>query len=59
MYPETKLADDAFRHSRSKRWGTRVCPLGQGQWNGVAIMSKVGIDDVVVNFADGIEPEIF
>ena len=35
----------------------RVGALRPGQWNGVAILSKVGIDDVVANFADGIEPD--
>ncbi|MEI8153197.1 MAG: glycine--tRNA ligase subunit beta, partial [Hyphomicrobiales bacterium] len=29
---------------------------GQGQWNGVAILSKVGLDEVVPNFAEG-EPD--
>ena len=30
---------------------------GQGQWNGVAILSKVGLDDVVPGFADGADPD--
>ncbi|MFM7871849.1 MAG: exodeoxyribonuclease III, partial [Actinomycetota bacterium] len=30
---------------------------GQGQWNGVAILSRIGLDDVVRNFADGDAPD--
>ncbi len=37
--------------------GYESAHYGQGQWNGVAILSKVGIDDVVVNFAGGVEPD--
>ena len=29
---------------------------GQGQWNGVAILSRVGLDEVTLNFAEG-EPD--
>ncbi len=54
---ETKLADDAFPALSFEALGYESAHYGQGQWNGVAIMSKVGIDDVVVNFADGIEPD--
>ena len=30
---------------------------GQGQWNGVAILSTVGIEDVLYGFDDGREPD--
>ncbi|CAB4554622.1 unannotated protein [freshwater metagenome] len=30
---------------------------GQGQWNGVAILSRVGLENPVRNFADGQEPD--
>ncbi len=54
---ETKLADDAFPALTFEAMGYECAHFGQGQWNGVAIISKVGIDDVVANFADGIEPD--
>jgi exodeoxyribonuclease-3 len=54
---ETKLADDAFPALTFEALGYDTAHYGQGQWNGVAILSKVGLDDVVNNFADGIEPD--
>jgi exodeoxyribonuclease-3 len=54
---ETKLADDAFPALTFEAMGYECAHFGQGQWNGVAILSKVGIDDVVANFAEGIEPD--
>ena len=48
---ETKLADDAFPALTFQGLGYESVHHGQGQWNGVAILSKVGIDDVVANFA--------
>jgi exodeoxyribonuclease-3 len=54
---ETKLSDDAFPALTFEALGYRAAHFGQGQWNGVAILSRVGLDDVVLNFADGIEPD--
>lgn len=54
---ETKLADDAFPALTFQGLGYESAHHGQGQWNGVAILSKVGLDDVVANFAPGIEPD--
>ncbi|NNE11166.1 MAG: exodeoxyribonuclease III [Ilumatobacter sp.] len=54
---ETKLADDAFPALAFEALGYQTAHHGQGQWNGVAILSKVGLDDVVSGFADGIEPD--
>ena len=54
---ETKLADDAFPALSFEALGYECAHYGQGQWNGVAIVSKVGLDDVVANFAEGIEPD--
>ncbi len=47
---ETKLADDAFPALTFAALGYDSVHHGQGQWNGVAILSRVGIDDVVSNF---------
>ena len=48
---ETKLSDDAFPSLTFAALGYESVHHGQGQWNGVAILSKVGIDKVVANFA--------
>jgi exodeoxyribonuclease-3 len=60
---ETKLADEAFTallgDSLAER-GYEVAAYGEPAWNGVAILSKVGLDDVVrgVEGAPGFpEPE--
>jgi exodeoxyribonuclease-3 len=54
---ETKLADDAFPALTFAERGYESAHHGQGQWNGVAILSRVGLDDVVANFADGEAPD--
>lgn len=54
---ETKLADAAFPHMAFAALGYESAHHGDGQWNGVAILSRVGIDDVVHGFADGIDPD--
>ena len=54
---ETKLADDGFPALSFSALGYDSAHYGQGQWNGVAILSRVGLDDVVANFAPGIEPD--
>jgi exodeoxyribonuclease-3 len=54
---ETKLADDAFPALTFAALGYEAVHHGQGQWNGVAILSRVGLTDPVANFADGAEPD--
>jgi len=47
---ETKLADDRFvelLHDDLAERGFAVAVHGEAQWNGVAILSRVGLDDVV------------
>src|ERR1700722_13345232 len=51
---ETKLADAAFPHMAFSVLGYESVHHGDGRWNGVAVLSKVGIDDVVAGFAPGI-----
>jgi exodeoxyribonuclease III len=53
---ETKLSDEAFPALAFMGVGYETAHHGQGQWNGVAILSKVGLTDVVTNFAEG-EPD--
>lgn len=54
---ETKLADSTFPALAFQTLGYDTVHHGHGQWNGVAICSKVGIDDPQSGFADGIEPD--
>ena len=51
---ETKLADDAFVDLLGDVLtgrGYTIAHHGEPQWNGVAILSRVGLDDVVVGIA--------
>ena len=54
---ETKMKQDAFPVDAIAALGYESAHYGQGQWNGVAILSRVGIDKVHCNFADGIDPD--
>ncbi len=54
---ETKLADTAFPSLAFSALGYESAHAGQGQWNGVAILSRVGLDDVVAGFGDDAEPD--
>jgi exodeoxyribonuclease III len=48
---ETKLADDAFDQLLGEELGEHGYALarhGEAQWNGVAILSRVGLEDVAV-----------
>ena len=50
---ETKLSDSAFPAMAFAAMGYDAVHHGEGRWNGVAILSRVGLDDVVTGFADG------
>jgi exodeoxyribonuclease III len=53
---ETKLADDAFRGLLGRQLedrGYAVALHGEPQWNGVAILSRAGLDDVVAGIPGG------
>lgn len=54
---ETKLADDAFPQLAFEAAGYEASHHGEGRWNGVAILSKVGLSDVIAGFADDDEPD--
>lgn len=47
---ETKLADKAFPALTFSGLGYDSVHHGQGQWNGVAILSRVGVDDAAFGF---------
>ncbi len=53
---ETKLADDAFTALLAEPLAERGYEFalnGEVQWNGVALLSRVGLDDVVRGIPDG------
>src|SRR6478609_11965373 len=52
---ETKVADDAFAETLGDDLSSRgyvAAVHGEAAWNGVAILSRVGLDDVVTGLAD-------
>jgi len=54
---ETKLADTAFPALAFSALGYQSAPHGDGRWNGVAIVSRVGLDDVEPGFGDGADEQ--
>lgn len=54
---ETKLADAAFPGLAFEALGYEAAHHGEGRWNGVAVLSRVGLDDVVAGFGDGDVPD--
>ncbi|HEY8092485.1 MAG TPA: exodeoxyribonuclease III [Acidimicrobiales bacterium] len=54
---ETKLADGGFPALAFEALGYTTAHHGQGQWNGVAVLSRVGVEDVVAGFADDEPPD--
>ena len=52
LMQETKLADDDVPTGELARRGYELAHHGQGRWNGVAIVSRVGISDVITNFGE-------
>src|SRR5438132_8955382 len=49
---ETKLSDANFPSMAFATLGYEPAHFGQGQWNGVAILSRVGLGDGVAGFSD-------
>lgn len=49
---ETKCKDEQFPYERFREAGYDVTHVGLSQWNGVAIASRVGLDDVQIGFED-------
>lgn len=53
LMQETKLGDEAAPVMPFQMAGYELVHHGEGRWNGVAIVSRVGIDGIVSNFGDG------
>jgi exodeoxyribonuclease-3 len=56
LMQETKLADSAAPVAEFRDAGYELAHHGEGRWNGVAIASRVGIEDVVTNFGEPLRP---
>ncbi len=48
---ETKCAADAFPAAAVAELGYATAAHGDGRWNGVAVLSRIGLDDVARGFA--------
>jgi len=62
LLQETKIAQEAFPSAELAAAGYESVHRGQGRWNGVAVLSRVGIDDVEADlpgapgFPEGTDP---
>jgi exodeoxyribonuclease-3 len=56
LMQETKLTDADAPTAVFRDAGYELAHHGEGRWNGVAIVSRVGIDDVVTNFGEPLRP---
>ncbi len=54
---ETKMADTAFPAMAFQTLGYEAAHHGNGRWNGVALLSRIGLSDVVAGFAADGEDE--
>ena len=51
------MKNEVFPTAVFSELGYESAHFGQGQWNGVAIISRVGLENVISNFAPTIEPD--
>ena len=49
---ETKIPDETFPRERVEALGYQVATHGDGRWNGVALLSRVGLTDVTRGLPD-------
>jgi exodeoxyribonuclease III len=48
---ETKCPADGFPGERAEELGYEVAANGEGRWNGVAVLSRIGLSDVELGFS--------
>ena len=53
LLQETKLSDIDAPAMPFRMLGYDIVHHGEGRWNGVAILTRVGVEDVITNFGDG------
>src|SRR5262249_34099779 len=56
LMQETKPTDADAPHATFEALGYRMAHHGEGRWNGVAILSRVGLDEVETNFGAPLAP---
>jgi exodeoxyribonuclease-3 len=56
LLQETKQTDEKFPFEGLKELGYESAHYGEGRWNGVAILSKIGLENVTRGFGDD-DPE--
>jgi exodeoxyribonuclease-3 len=56
LLQETKLADAEAPVKVFRDAGYALAHHGEGRWNGVAIVSRCGLEDVVTNFGEPLRP---
>jgi exodeoxyribonuclease-3 len=56
LMQETKLADGEAPREEFRRAGYELAHHGEGRWNGVAIASRCGVEQVVTNFGEPLRP---
>jgi exodeoxyribonuclease-3 len=56
MLQETKLVNDDAPADVFQKAGYALAHHGEGRWNGVAIASRCGLEDVVTNFGEPLRP---
>jgi exodeoxyribonuclease-3 len=56
LMQETKLTDADAPAEAFERAGYALVHHGEGRWNGVAIASRVGVDNVITNFGQPLAP---
>ena len=57
LLQETKMSDEQWPGEHFASLGYESVHHGEGRWNGVAILSRVGLDDLATGFLDGGEPD--
>ena len=55
LMQETKLQDAAVPTEAFRGAGYEIAHHGQGQWNGVAVVSRVGLEAVATNFGQPLQ----
>ena len=55
LMQETKVQDGSVPREVFRDAGYEIAHHGQGQWNGVAVLSRVGLEAVVTNFGRPLE----
>jgi exodeoxyribonuclease-3 len=58
LMQETKLADADAPVATFRDAGYQLAHHGEGRWNGVAIASRFGIEEVVTNFGEPLRPPL-